>query len=200
MGRSHIDTYSARQLVMRSKPLRVSAALAMSAIGLALLFWRVTSKPSDVTERTRTESTVKTPWSRLIPLPPPAAESSAFPGDAREDYLAAMSDYRKADYVKASIGLRRATQAAPQDAELRMYLGSCLLMTRDYGAAAQELKTASLLAAGSRRDLALILLARAQLDRGDVSTARETLTQVAMNTSSWSATARTLLDDFTSEP
>lgn len=183
----------------RQRNLPIIAALVLASIALVALVWRITSLPPDTAERSRTASAVKTPWSRLVPLPPPSHAPVLLDG-AEKSYLIAMSDYRNADYGKASTSLRRATAIAPHDADLRIYLGSCLLMTRDYGAAAQELRIAAQLASAERKDLALILLAKAQLERAEIATARETLTYVATNSGPWSATARTLLDDFSFEP
>lgn len=202
MGHSYSTHTSSRKVARRgllqNTNLLIVLILGAASIILMTFLWRATSLPADTGERSRTPSN-STSWSRVVPLPPPA-QAPTLIGGAEKSYLIAMSDYRNADYGKASASLRLATQSAPQDAELRMYLGSCLLMTHDYGAAIQELRTASQLATGDRKDLALILLAKAQLERAEVATARETLTQVAMNNGAWSGTARALLDDFSSEP
>jgi predicted Zn-dependent protease len=149
-------------------------------------------------ERSRTPDPPSA-WADLVPLQPPTHAPNLVDASLT-NYSAGMESYRKQQYEKSSILFRRATEAIPENPELRMYLGSSLIMTGDFDVAEKELRVAAQLAHGEHRQIAQLLLARAQLDRGDQATARETLAQVAGNGGVWGDKARSLLAEFPGMP
>jgi Flp pilus assembly protein TadD len=141
---------------------------------------------------------VQNDWQGLAPLAPP--KTTKLIGDADTLFQSAMADYRRGDYAKASITLRRATESNPEAAEPRLYLASSFMMTGDLGAAIHELRAAVQLSDGDTQALAQILLAKALLDRQDTATATRLLEQVASGNSAWSAKARSLVPRYASAP
>lgn len=166
----------------------VPALLAVAAFAV----FHATAPPS---RSTLQRSERATPWNGLLPLEAPASPPASL-GEAEGHYRAGMADYRSGDYATASISFRKGTEVSPANSDLRLYLGATLLMTNDIQAAVQELKTASQLARDDQQELALLLLAKAQMDRGDSVTARQTLSQAAATGGAWSGKARSLLRQF----
>jgi tetratricopeptide (TPR) repeat protein len=141
---------------------------------------------------------LKNEWQGIAPLTPP--KTTKLIGDADTLFQAAMADYSRGDYAKASINLRRATEANPEAAEPRLYLACSFMMTGDLGAAIHELRAAVQLSEGDTQALAQIILAKALLDRQDTASATRLLEQVASGNSAWSAKARSLVTRHASAP
>lgn len=186
-----------RTQLKRRSYLGIAGGTLLALLLLSLLFSKRSIEAGE-SERSRIASPPGA-WAEIVPLPLPG-QTPAIGEPGLAHYAAGARAYQKQDYGKASVGFRKATEALPDNPELRVYLGSSLIMTQDYDIAERELRVASQLAKDDLRDKARLLLAKAQLDRGDLATARETLAAVAVSDGVWSAKAKSLLNEITFQP
>ena len=191
-----MQPYRSRRSRHKKRTYLIFAAIAVAVVAfLGLLFVVVRMQPRASTVSASATAKQADVWLGVFPLTP-TAMTPTLDQEAEELFRQAMDEYRKKNHVHASLLLRQATETSPGSAELRLYLGNSLMLSGDIRDAIKELKVANQLGKGDVRDLALLLLAKAQMERDDRGTARENLIQVVEAGGRWSSKAQSLLDEF----
>jgi tetratricopeptide (TPR) repeat protein len=114
-----------------------------------------------------------------IVIPPPyvAVPVRGEADDARKSFAAAMTRYRAGDFAAAATGLRALVVKSPELASAQFYLGICELMMRQPRRAETALKAAADSEVTPYADEAYFYLAKAALQRGDLTAAERALTE-----------------------
>jgi tetratricopeptide (TPR) repeat protein len=115
--------------------------------------------------------------------------------DAQKSFAAAMTRYRAGDFAGAATGLRALVQKSPDLATAQFYLGICELMTRQPRRAETALRAAADSEVTPYADEAYFYLAKAALQRGDVTAAERALTEAVAREAGPGNEARRLLEE-----
>jgi TolA-binding protein len=135
---------------------------------------------------------------RLAIVVPPPYVAVPVRGEAdtvQEAFAAAMTRYRASDYAGAATGLRAIVGKSPELAPAQFYLGICELMTRQPRRAETALRAAADSDVTPYADEAYFYLAKAALQRGDLSAAERALTEAVAREAGPGNEARRLLDE-----
>jgi TolA-binding protein len=115
--------------------------------------------------------------------------------DARKSFAAAMTRYRAGDYAAAAKGLRALVEKSPDVAAAQFYLGICELMTRQPRRAETALRAVADSEVTPYADEAYFYLAKAALQRGDLTAAERALTEAVAREAGPGNEARRLLEE-----
>jgi TolA-binding protein len=132
-----------------------------------------------------------------IVIPPPyvAVPVRGEGEDAQKSFAAAMTRYRAGDFAAAATGLRALVAKSPDLASAQFYLGVCELMTRQPRRAETALQAAADSDITPYADEAYFYLAKAALQRGDVTAAERALTEAVARDAGPGNEARRLLEE-----
>ena len=114
-----------------------------------------------------------------IVIPPPyvAVPVRGEGESVQQEFATAMARYRVGDYAAAETGLREIVARTPDLAAVQFYLGICELMARQPRRAEVALKAAAASEETPYADEAYFYLAKAALQRGDLTAAERALTE-----------------------
>jgi tetratricopeptide (TPR) repeat protein len=115
--------------------------------------------------------------------------------DAQKSFAAAMTRYRAGDYAAAATGLRALVAKSPDLASAQFYLGISELMTRQPRRAETALQAAADSEITPYADEAYFYLAKAALQRGDLTAAERALTEAVVRDAGPGNEARRLLEE-----
>jgi TolA-binding protein len=132
-----------------------------------------------------------------IVIPPPyvAVPVRGEADDAQKSFAAAMTRYRAGDHAGAATGLRAIVEKSPDVVPAQFYLGICELMTRQTRRAETALRAAADSDVTPYADEAYFYLAKAALQRGDVTAAERALTEAVAREAGPGNEARRLLEE-----
>jgi TolA-binding protein len=132
-----------------------------------------------------------------IVIPPPyvAVPVRGEGEDAQKSFAAAMTRYRAGDFAGAATGLRALVAKSPELASAQFYLGISELMTRQPRRAETALQAAADSDITPYADEAYFYLAKAALQRGDLSAAERALTEAVVREAGPGNEARRLLEE-----
>jgi TolA-binding protein len=115
--------------------------------------------------------------------------------DAQKAFAAAMARYRAGDYAAAATGLRALVAKSPELVSAQFYLGVCELMTRQPRRAETALRAAADSEVTPYADESFFYLAKAALQRGDLTAAETALTEAVVRDAGPGNEARRLLEE-----
>jgi TolA-binding protein len=132
-----------------------------------------------------------------IVVPPPyvAVPVRGEADDAQKAFAAAMARYRAGDYAAAATGLRAVVEKSNDLASAQFYLGICELMTRQPRRAETALRAAADSDVTPYADEAYFYLAKAALQRGDLTAAERALTEAVARDAGPGNEARRILEE-----
>jgi TolA-binding protein len=132
-----------------------------------------------------------------IVIPPPyvAVPVRGEGDDAQKSFAAAMTRYRAGDHAGAATGLRALVGKSPDLVPAQFYLGICELMTRQTRRAETALRAAADSDVTPYADEAYFYLAKAALQRGDLTAAERALTEAVAREAGPGNEARRLLEE-----
>jgi len=153
-----------------------------AAAALAVIVWLVIL-PGDQTARLR---------GIHEPVPHPFVPTELRSGPGSQEFGEAMALYTASRYRAAATELEQITTYAPDDGEVRFYLGVSLLLCGESREATRALEEAVRSTPGAA--LYRWYLAQAQLESGDVEAARSELRRLAVSGREYALEARSLLE------
>lgn len=112
---------------------------------------------------------------RVEPPPYSAVVLRGAEDEAHESFRKAMQYYSKGDYAKAIPSLRAAVKASPRTASFNFYLGACYLLTHQTDPAIESFGKIISLGDPAYSEQAHFYLAKAYLQKKDVSAAEDEL-------------------------
>jgi TolA-binding protein len=132
-----------------------------------------------------------------IVVPPPyvAVPVRGEGDDVQQAFSAAMTRYRAGDYAGAAKGLRALVEKSPELTAAQFYLGISELMTRQTRRAETALRAAADSEITPYADEAYFYLAKAALQREDLSAAERALTEAVAREAGPGNEARVLLEE-----
>jgi tetratricopeptide (TPR) repeat protein len=112
---------------------------------------------------------------RVEPPPYPGAVLRGAEDKSHENFRKAMQFYAKGDYAKAIPGVRAAAKASPQTASFNFYLGACYLLAGQTDPAIVSFRQTVSLGDPAYSESAHFYLAKAYLQKKEVTRAKDEL-------------------------
>jgi tetratricopeptide (TPR) repeat protein len=161
-----------------SRPWQIAAAASAAIVLIVAVLWRGSGGIKGTSVGPAGESSVLGTLARFDPpaYVPPTLRGAA--DEATERFRAGMRFYQKGDYTQAIPELRSAAGVHPQAANVRFFLGICLLLAGQTDAGIGELKQTVDLSDSAYLAEAHFYLAKAFLGKGEASRARKELKAV----------------------
>ncbi len=166
--------------------LAVAASVLAVATGLGVWMMRVQPAPGPRAE-----------LAELAQVDPPAYAPVRLRGsedDAARRFREAMELYSRGDWKGALPGLRAAAGLDPEAPHIAFYLGTCALLVGETGEAITQLQRTADMGDTPFLEEALFYLAKAHLQAGDVTAARDALVKVILLNGDRSQEAQSLID------
>ncbi|HZO53367.1 MAG TPA: tetratricopeptide repeat protein [Bryobacteraceae bacterium] len=202
---ARLETVQNAIVLMRS-PLKMRrysyAGLAMAAGLVIALTGALVWKFSEVSDR-RTPVTVarqqpppQNPWAELGRFEAPVYREARLRGagdSASEDFQQGMAAYQQGNYAKAVSLLQKAAKSNPREAQTMFFAGISLILAGNTAEGLETLRRVDALGLTPYQEESRFYQAKALLQQGDSTAARNVLTAVVAMHGDWETQAKELL-------